>query len=353
MELENEAIETGKLKNEPKVKEALERTNSQNARREKSEKSFYGLYLLLLLVFLLSAITFFLINIKYWDIRDRYIPLVQKLSVSIMIAIAIIFVNHLLKVILSKYVTNVTFRYNLKRIFDLVAVLLIAFNGLSVIFVNWYATVVSLGLISLVLGLALQNPITSFFAWVFILVRKPYEVGDRIKIGDMYGDVIELGYFDTTLWEFRGDYLSGDHPSGRRIKFANSKVFTEFICNYSWGLFPYIWNEISFFVSYESDLEFVTAKAKAIAEQEIGPQMNRRVKLYRNVIKETPISDLDVREKPSVLIRANNNTWIEVVLRYLVDPKETGEVRNRIFNKVLQELRNSNDKVMFPKTNMR
>ena len=89
---------------------------------------------------------------------------------------------------------------------------------------NWYTAVVSLGLISLILGFALQTPITSFIGWIYILVRKPYRVGDRIRIGEANGDVIDVSYLDTTLWEFGGEYLSTDHPSGRIIKFPNSNV---------------------------------------------------------------------------------------------------------------------------------
>jgi hypothetical protein len=56
--------------------------------------------------------------------------------------------------------------------------------------------------------------------------------------------------FDTTLWEFRWDYLSGDHPSGRVIKYAHSRIFNEYVVNYSCPLFPDIWTEVKFYVSY-------------------------------------------------------------------------------------------------------
>src|SRR5438552_12323791 len=97
---------------------------------------------------------------------------------------------------------------------------------------------------SVIVGLAVQTPMTSFLGWIYILVRHPYRVGDRIQIEDATGDVIDVSYLDTTLWEFGGKYLSTDHPSGRIIKFPNSKVLNTMVFNYSWPLFPYIWNEI-------------------------------------------------------------------------------------------------------------
>ena len=48
-----------------------------------------------------------------------------------------------------------------------------------------------------------------------------------IEHGEITGDVIDVGYLDTTLWEFGGQYLSSDHPSGRLIKFPNEKVLDE------------------------------------------------------------------------------------------------------------------------------
>ncbi len=82
---------------------------------------------------------------------------------------------------------------------------------------------------------------TSLIGWVYILFRHPYRVGDRIKIGDATGDVIDVGYIDTALWEFGGPYLSTDHPSGRMIKFPNNKVLDSIVYNYSGPHFPYIW----------------------------------------------------------------------------------------------------------------
>jgi len=154
---------------------------------------------------------------------------------------------------------------------------------------------------------------TSFFAWIYILIRKPYEVGDRIKIGNVFGDVISVSYIDTTLWEFNGDYLSGDHPSGRIIRFVNSKVFNEYVYNYSWPLFPFIWNEMNLFVSYESDLKFTGETIRQIVEKEVGEAMVRRVKRFRKILTDTPVDELEVREYPCVILTAHDNTWIEVI----------------------------------------
>lgn len=81
--------------------------------------------------------------------------------------------------------------------------------------------------------------------------------------------------------------------------------------------------------------------------------MMRRIKVNRNILKETPVDALEVRERPSVIFRTHDNTWIDVVVRYLVQPKEAGSVKNRLFKTIIEELNKYPEKVMFPKTNMR
>ena len=244
-------------------------------------------------------------------------------------------------------------RYNLHRVLRFAAGVAIALIVVSVLFANWYTAVVSLGLISLILGFALQTPITSLIGWIYILVRSPYRVGDRIRIGDATGDVIDVGYLDTTLWEFGGEYLSTDHPSGRIIKFPNSSVLGTAVYNYSWPLFPYIWNEVKFQVAYDSDFEFIARTMQEVTEAELGESMMENVKVFRELLAHTPVDRLEVRERPAVFFRVGDNTWIEAIVRYLVYPRDAGRVKNRLIQTLLERLNAEPERVKFPKSNMR
>ena len=188
----------------------------------------------------------------------------------------------------------------------------------------------------------------SFIAWIFILVRQPYRVGDRIKIDDATGDVIDVGYLDTTLWEFGGQYLSTDHPSGRVIRFPNEKVLSSIVYNYSWPLFPYIWNEIKFNVAYQSDLEFVAKTMQKITEEELGEEMIKRVEVFRELLAKTPVDELEVHERPRVIFRVSDNTWLDAIVRYVVPTREAGRIKTRLIKKLLPALNAAPDKVMFP-----
>ncbi|GLQ55911.1 mechanosensitive ion channel family protein [Devosia nitrariae] len=262
-------------------------------------------------------------------------------------------VANVIEVVLIGGIPNRVSRFNLKRIFRLLVAITIVFVAISILFVNWYAAVVSLGLISLILGFALQMPISSFIAWIHILIRAPYRVGDRIFIGDAHGDVIDVSYLDTTLWEFGGEHLWTDHPSGRVIKFPNSTVFNTPVFNYSWPLFPYVWNEIKFQVAYESDLEFVAQTMREVVDEQIGDVMSQKVKIYKHILSKTPVDELEVKEHPVVHFRVSEYAWLEAIVRYLVPPKVAGRTKTRLIKEMLARMNAEPDRVLFPKSNSR
>ena len=280
-------------------------------------------------------------------------PIVSKLVLAVGVIVVCLMVLRLIDVYFIGRVQNAVYQYNLRRVSRLLVWVVIGFFVLTILFQNWYTAVVSFGLISLILGFALQTPITSFIGWINILVREPYRVGDRIKIGNATGDVIDVNYLDTTLWEFGGDFLSTEHPSGRIIKFPNSTVLSSPVYNYTWPLFPYVWNEIRFYVAYNADLEFVAATMKEVAEQEVGEEMMKQVAVFREILANTPVNQLEVQERPAVLFRTSDNTWLEAIVRYLVSPKEAGRVKSRLIKELLDRLNAEPDRVLFPKDSNR
>ena len=251
-------------------------------------------------------------------------------------------------------IPDVALRYNVRRIGKLVLATALVVIALTVLFANWYAALTSLGLISIVLGFSLQTPLASFIGWVYILTKRPYWVGDRITIGDSSGDVIDVAYLDTTLWEIGGPMInSKHHPSGRVIKFPNSRVLTTPVINSSWALFPYVWNEITFQVAYDSDLEFVSEVMQHAADQEVGETMRAQIRKYRELLSRTPVDEVEVRERPSVHFRVDANTWLDATVRYLVDPKQAGRVKSRLIVEMLKRLNEAPERVRFPRGDAR
>jgi small-conductance mechanosensitive channel len=352
MATEHEKVE--QLKEQEDVKRALKQTGTRKEATkpvvETGQKVWIITYALLLLV--LGGV-YYLSRLGFFNFTGKYLALFQRFTLGAMAIVLVLAAAKVVNVYAFGQLDDAASRYNLRRILNLVVWLILVFVVISILFANWYTAVVSLGLISLILGFALQTPITSFIGWIYILVRSPYRVGDRVKIGEATGDVIDVSYLDTTLWEFGGQYLSTDHPSGRIIKFPNSRVLNTAVYNYSWPLFPYIWNEISFQVAYNSDLEFVAQVMREVAEAELGSAMIERVKTYRELLAQTPVDQLEVREHPAVLFRINQNTWVEAIVRYVVKPREAGRVKTRLIKKMLERLNAEPERVKFPKGDAR
>jgi small-conductance mechanosensitive channel len=351
----DEKAEIERLKAQEDVKTAMKQTAGMKETAPKpvaqtQDKLWFSTYILLLLG--LSAF-YILLSQGLLPLAARIVELLQRLLLGAMLIVVVVAVAKSIQVYLIGQIENTPARYNLTRVLNLVLALVIGLIGLSVLSANWYTAFVSLGIISLILGFALQTPITSLIGWVYLLIRQPYRVGDRIEIGAAKGDVIDVSYLDTTLWEFGGPYLSTEHPSGRIIKFPNSLVLNESVYNYSWALFPYIWNEIKFQVAYESDLEFIARTMQQVVAEELGEAMPERVRVYRNLLSQTPVDELEIQDRPVVHFRASENTWLEAIVRYLVHPKESGRVKTRLIKNLLEKLNADSERVLFPKSNLR
>ena len=343
------------LSKQPDVRKELERTGgakkpAEKVKAEPRDKFWFVTHGLLLIG---CAVLYWLIGSKFIPLNESEVDLSHRFLRGVALVIVVLATAKSVKVYAIGRLEDAVTRFTLKRILYLVAGILIATIAISVIFVNWYAALTAFGIGSIILGLAVQTPAKSFIAWIYILVRQPFRVGDRIKIDDATGDVIDVGYLDTTLWEFGGQYISGDHPSGRVIRFPNEKVLDSIVWNYSWPLFPYIWNEIRFQIAYQSDLKFVAETMQRVVEEEIGEEMMKRVEVFRDLLARTPVDELEVRAHPRVIFRADEMTWIDAIVRYVVAPREAGRIKSRLIPKLLAALNAAPERVMFPKGDTR
>jgi small-conductance mechanosensitive channel len=338
----------------PEVKQELRRTGNKQSEKEVKagavDKFWFVTHGLLLIG---CAVGYYLIESKIIPLGQTQVGLAFRFIRGVALVVIVLAAAKAVRVYAIGRIDDTATRYTLRRIVLLIAGAMIAVIAISVVFVNWYGALTALGIGSIIVGLAVQTPAKSFIAWIYILVRQPFRVGDRIKIGDATGDVIDVSYLDTTLWEFGGQYISGDHPSGRVIRFPNEKVLDEIVWNYSWPLFPYIWNEIKFQIAYQSDLQFVSETMQRVVSEEIGKDMSERVEVYRRLLAKTPVDELQVREHPRVIFRVDEVTWVDAIVRYLVSPREAGSIKSRLIPKLLAALNEQPGKVMFPKGDAR
>lgn len=189
--------------------------------------------------------------------------------------------------------------------------------ALTVIAGDVNALLGSLGLIGLALSWALQTPIESFTGWLLNSFRGYYFVGDRIEVGDVFGDVYKIDVLTTTVWEAGGPgkSVAGAQATGAMITFPNWEVLRSNIVNYSRD-FPYVWDEITLAITNESDLEYTSQVLTRIARSVVGELMQEPALRYRQLLAEAKLK-FDVEEEPSVFV-SPADSWTNFTIRYLV-----------------------------------
>lgn len=278
----------------------------------------------------------YVVQMPFFDTWDTYRPFLHRFGLSVFLIFIILLFSRLIEKWIDQHENVEGDRYNLIRIVQLVSVILVSVVVVAFLFQNLYAAAASFGLMSLVLGFALQAPISSFIGWLYIVFRKPYQVGDRIQLKSMRGDVIEVFYLDTIVQEHRGDYLGNDHESGRLIHFPNSIILSTEVINYSGRFYPFMWDETALQVAYTSNLDFVEKCLVDAAYEDF-------IEHYEHLVGESHEEWL-----PSVYFRSTPNAWIEAVVSYPVEPIETTDRRNRILRRVMPRLNAKPDVVQFP-----
>ncbi|MCO5207156.1 MAG: mechanosensitive ion channel family protein [Anaerolineae bacterium] len=141
--------------------------------------------------------------------------------------------------------------------------------GLLLISRVWFtgsgSFVTYLGLLSAGLAIALQDPITNLIGWLFIVSRRPFEMGDRIEIDGVAGDVVDIRYFQFTLLEIR-NWVDADQSTGRLVHVPNRLIFSHPVASFT-GAFEFIWNEINVLITFESDWRLAKRLLQEIAER--------------------------------------------------------------------------------------
>ncbi|MDD3051237.1 MAG: mechanosensitive ion channel [Candidatus Cloacimonetes bacterium] len=169
-----------------------------------------------------------------------------------------------------------------------------------------------LGILSAGILVALKDPIVSIAGWLFIIFRKPFEVGERIQIGNNKGDVIDIRPFMFTILEV-GNWIDAEQSTGRMINIPNGLVFSQTIANYDRG-FEFIWNEIAVLLTFESDWK----KAKKILEEIINDFSKEKEYDVEKQIKNASKKFLIVYHNLTPIVYTNvKDSGIELTIRYL------------------------------------
>ncbi|MFY0652891.1 MAG: mechanosensitive ion channel family protein [Cyclobacteriaceae bacterium] len=195
-----------------------------------------------------------------------------------------------------------------------------------------------LGLVTAGLAIALQDPIVNLAGWLFIILRRPFEVGDRIEVGGYAGDVIDIRFFQFTLNEIN-NWVDADQSTGRIIHIPNGKVFKEPQASYTQG-FSHIWNEINVTVTFESDWQ----KAKELLNNIVKEHAEHLTKAAKKRLIEASKKFMIFYKNltPTVYTEVKEN-GVQISMRYLVLPRRRRLSEHKIWEDVLKSFAEHDD----------
>jgi small-conductance mechanosensitive channel len=214
----------------------------------------------------------------------------------------------------------------------------------SIWFDNPARLATAFGLVTAGLAFALQRVITAFAGYIVILRGSTFSVGDRIVMGGVRGDVIELGFIQTTIMEMGQPpavqsadpamWVRARQYTGRIVSLTNDKIFDTPVYNFT-REFPFLWEEMLIPIPYQTDLqkaesiliEAVTKNTIKIAEigEESLAELERRYFVQRSELA------------PRAFVRLTDN-WIEITVRFIVRDHGIRELKDRISREILQAL---------------
>jgi small-conductance mechanosensitive channel len=234
---------------------------------------------------------------------------------------------------LPRYVRENDTRYRVRKIITFLGYLA-GFLYLTVVFRNQLGGLtVAFGVAGAGIAFALQEVIASVAGWVAVALGNFYRVGDRVQLGGIRGDVIDVGVLRTTLMEC-GNWVNGDLYNGRIVRVANSFVFKEPVFNYS-GDFPFLWEEITVPVKYGCDHRLAREIIHRTVTDVVGAYASVAKESWKDMVAKYRIEDASV--EPMVTLVANDN-WMEFTARFVVDYKRRRTTKDEIFSRLLDAI---------------
>ena len=276
------------------------------------------------------------------DVVKRWLlePTVVKILTAVVAVIVVRVVAGLVLRGLVRRIKDNTGRYHARKLVIFASYLVLAL-ALTVIFSDRLGSLtVAFGVAGAGIAFALQEVIASVAGWVAVMFGNFYRIGDRVQLGGIKGDVIDVGVLRTTLMEV-GEWVQGDLYNGRIVRVANSFVFKEPVFNYT-ADFPFLWDEIRLPVRYGSDHREARALLERIAKDQLSEYAAGAKETWKHLVGRYAIED--ARVEPMVTMIANDN-WIELTLRYAVDTKRRRATKDELFMAILDAVKATDGRV--------
>jgi small-conductance mechanosensitive channel len=260
-------------------------------------------------------------------------PAVGKLITAVIGLVVIIALRRVARRSLDERVKDADARYRNRKLVQFGSYVLIALLIATVFSDQLGGFTVAFGVAGAGIAFALQEVIASVAGWAAITFSNFYKIGDRVMLGGIKGDVIDIGVLRTTVFEM-GDWIGGDNYNGRVVRVANSFVFKEPVFNYS-GDFPFLWDEITVPIRHGSDRALARKILEEAAEEITGDYAREVQSTWDAMTKNYRIEDARVLPFISMVMDEN---WMTYRVRYVVEFKARRATKDRLFTSILDRI---------------
>jgi small-conductance mechanosensitive channel len=279
------------------------------------------------------------------DFQEKLNQLLNDADLNRIAAIAIgvvliMLVRSIVRKTLNKRIKDTVNKYRARKAINLFGYIMVVGLILLVYSDKLGNIGVALGVAGAGIAFALQEVIVSIAGWLSIMSTSSVSVGQRVMIGDVKGDIIDIGVLSTTVMEI-GDWVDGDLYNGRIVNISNSFVFQEHVHNYS-AEYPFLWDEVKVPIGTDSDYELARQLFTQVLEEVCGDYARASQQKWLQMTNKFRVEE--ARVEPSVTLVFDEN-WITFTLRYIVDYKRRRTTKDVIFTRILEEIAQTDEKV--------
>ena len=267
-------------------------------------------------------------------------PMVLKGVYLLLGLFTILLIGRLTRRLLDRLVSERSFKFQIRKTLTFLSYLAAILLSLLVLDVNLSGLGVAFGVAGAGIAFALQEVIASIAGYLAIHLANFYRIGDRVQLGGIKGDVIDITMLRTTIMEM-GDWVKGDLYNGKLVRVANSFVFKEPVYNYS-GDFPFLWDEITIPIKTSSDHLFARELFLDTLKEEVGGYAKEVAKSWEKMTDRYQIEK--ARLEPFISMSFDEN-WLTFTLRYVVEFKSRRGTKDRLYTRILEAIIASEGKI--------
>lgn len=263
--------------------------------------------------------------------RDLYLhDAGEKIIVFLGVALVLYLLLRLSRRLVGEQIEEVNRRHTLRKWLTYAYAILLSLFGLALFADSLAGFGTVIGLILAGVAVALQDVLKSIVGWLYISSRSPVQVGSRVEVAGVTGDIIDIGVLKTTLLEV-GNLVFGRQSTGRLVTIPNFQMLNAHVY-ISAAENPFVWQEVKLTITYESNWQRAEAIMKEIGDElhaEIAPELEagfyrleRRYAFKYGTL--TPIVYLTL-----------GDSGVEMTLRFLVHVRRRRGSVDRVSRRIL------------------